>query len=57
VTQFIADFYPKTKARPAQVDIHQVTGGRRVATRVFDVANKADARALADAHGASPNNF
>lgn len=57
MTQFIADFYPKTKARPAQVDIHQVTGGRRVATRVFDVADKHEARALADAYRASPNNF
>jgi len=53
----LADFYPKTKTRPAQVDIHTVVGGRRVATRVYDVASKHDARALADAHGAVHNNF
>lgn len=56
-TTYLADFYPKTKVRPAQLDIHTVVGGRRVAHRVYDVANKADARALADAHGAVHNNF
>lgn len=57
MTQFLADFYPKTAKRPAQVDIHQVTGGHRVAHRTFDVTGKAEARRFAAEYGATCNNF
>lgn len=56
-TTTIADFYPRTKARPAQLDVHLIVDGRRTKTRVFDVRDKRDARDLAKGLGATPNNF
>jgi len=54
-----AYFYPKTKTRPAQLDIATISdsGNRVWVRRDIDVIDKRHARKIAAEYGATPWNF
>lgn len=61
---YVADYYPKTKKTPAMVRFGEIIEGRyyfqpdKYSTHMeIAVSGKHDARALVDAHHATPWNF
>ena len=53
----VADYYPKTRLRPAATVIYKIVDGHRTDFITFNVANKAEGRAVAATYGAKPWNF
>lgn len=53
----VADYYPKTRLRPATTVIYRLVEGRRVDFITFNVTNKAEGRTVARSYGAKPWNF
>lgn len=54
---FAAEYYPASKSRPAALDITGILNGRRTPVFSTTVANKREARQLAEDFGAQPWNF
>ena len=53
----VADYYPRTKAKSAITRLYYIVGGHRSDFITFNVANKAEGRAVAQRYGAKPWNF
>lgn len=54
---FAAEYYPGRKGRPAALDITVILGGRRTPVFSTTVANKREARQIAEDFGAQPWDF
>lgn len=54
---FAAEYYPGSKQRPAALDITSILGGHRTPVFSTTVANKREARRIAEDFGARPWNF